>query len=83
MKKILLLLLLAVNCCVAYAQETKKDSLSGKEEELDEVIIQSTRTSRTIRNTPSRIETIDGEELDEKTNMQAKSGITMALHEST
>lgn len=83
MKKILLLLLLAANCCVLYAQEIPKDSLSGKEEELDEVIIQSTRTSRTIRNTPSRIETIDGEELDEKANMQARSGITMALHEST
>src|SRR6478672_7555182 len=83
MKKIFLLLLLAANCCVLYAQETPKDSLSGKEETLDEVIIQSTRTSRTIRNTPSRIETIDGEELDEKANMQARSGITMALHEST
>lgn len=82
MKKILLLLLLAVNCCV-YAQEIPKDSLSDKEQELDEVIIQSTRTSRTIRNTPSRIETIDGEELDEKANMQARAGITMALHEST
>ena len=51
MKKILLLLLLAGNCCMLYAQEIQKDSLKGKEEELDEVIIQSTRTSRTIRNT--------------------------------
>src|SRR5436190_1952982 len=33
--------------------------------DLDEVIVQSTRTSRTIKNTPTRVETIDGEELDE------------------
>ncbi|MFT3795484.1 TonB-dependent receptor plug domain-containing protein [Flavobacterium sp.] len=83
MKKIVILLLMAVVSGVAYAQEIPKDSLSESHEEIDEVIIQSTRTSRTIRNTPTRIETIDGEELDEKANMQARSGITMALHEST
>lgn len=82
MKKTLLLLLLAFSG-ILYAQQPQKDTLSGQEEELDEVIIQSTRTSRTIRNTPTRVETIDGEELDEKANMQARSGITMALHEST
>lgn len=82
MKKILLLLLLAFSG-ILYAQQPQKDTLSGKEEELDEVIIQSTRTSRSIRNTPTRVETIDGEELDEKANMQARAGITMALHEST
>jgi outer membrane receptor for ferrienterochelin and colicins len=81
MKKILLLLALAAHFGVC-AQEVKKDSIA-KDEELEEVTIQSTRTSRTIRNTPTRVETIDGEELDEKSNMQARAGITMALHEST
>jgi iron complex outermembrane receptor protein/outer membrane receptor for ferrienterochelin and colicins len=49
---------------------------------LDEVIIQSTRTSRSINNTPTRVETIDGEELDEKNNMRP-ANVSMLLHEST
>jgi len=49
---------------------------------LDEVIVQSTRTSRTIKNTPTRVETIDGEELDEKNNMRP-ANVSMLLHEST
>ena len=57
-------------------------SLTASDEELNEVIIQSTRTSRTIKNTPTRIETIDAEELDEKTNMKP-ANIAMVLHEST
>lgn len=52
------------------------------EEELEEVIVQSTRTSRTIQNTPTRVETIDGEELDEKNNMRP-ANVSMLLHEST
>ncbi|MBF4518509.1 TonB-dependent receptor [Flavobacterium sp. ANB] len=54
----------------------------GEEEELDEVIVQSTRTSRTIKNTPTRIESIDAEELDEKANMKP-ANVSMVLHEST
>lgn len=50
--------------------------------DLDEVIVQSTRTSRTINNTPTRVETIDGEELDEKNNMRP-ANVSMLLHEST
>jgi outer membrane receptor for ferrienterochelin and colicins len=50
--------------------------------EEEEVIVQSTRTSRTIKNTPTRVETIDGEELDEKNNMRP-SNVSMLLHEST
>lgn len=56
--------------------------LATAEEELDEVIIQSTRTSRTIASTPTRVETIDGEELDEKNNMRP-ANVSMLLHEST
>ena len=53
-----------------------------EKEELDEVIVQSTRTGRTIKNTPTRVETIDGEELDEKNNMRP-ANVSMLLHEST
>ncbi|KUJ60231.1 TonB-dependent receptor [Flavobacteriaceae bacterium CRH] len=56
--------------------------IPAEEEELDEVIVQSTRTSRTIKNTPTRIESIDAEELDEKANMKP-ANVSMVLHEST
>ena len=56
--------------------------LEAEEEALEEVVIQSTRTSRTISNTPTRVEVIDGEELDEKSNMRP-ANISMLLHEST
>jgi outer membrane receptor for ferrienterochelin and colicins len=56
--------------------------MEQEEEELDEVIIQTTRTSRTIKNSPTRVETIDGEELDEKNNMRP-ANVSMLLHEST
>ncbi|MBC7826884.1 MAG: TonB-dependent receptor [Chitinophagaceae bacterium] len=47
-----------------------------------EVIITATRTSRTISNTPTRVEVISGEELDEKANMKP-GDIRMMLSEST
>ncbi|MEO6547025.1 MAG: TonB-dependent receptor [Ferruginibacter sp.] len=56
--------------------------MSIDDKDLDEVVVQSTRTGRTIKNTPTRIETIDGEELDEKNNMRP-ANISMLLHEST
>ena len=52
------------------------------EEELEEVIVSSTRTSRTIQNTPTRVETIELEEIDEKSNMRP-ANVSMILHEST
>jgi outer membrane receptor for ferrienterochelin and colicins len=52
------------------------------EEHEEEVIVQATRTSRTIANTPTRIEVISGEELDEKANMKP-GDIRMMLSEST
>lgn len=82
MRKILMLLILVTNVGLLYSQEIPKDSIKQKEEELDEIIIQSTRTSRTIKNTPTRIESIDAEELAEKTNMKA-ANVSMILHEST
>lgn len=55
-----------------------------KEEENheEEVVITSTRTSRTIRDIPTRVETISGEELAEKGNMKP-GDIRMLLNEST
>lgn len=82
MRKIVMLLVLVTNFGLLYGQEIPKDSIPLKEEELDEVVIQSTRTSRTIKNTPTRIETIDAEELAEKANMKP-SNVSMILHEST
>ena len=53
---------------------------SGEEEE--EVVIQSTRSTRTIRDIPTRVEFVAGEELDEKANMKP-GDIRMVLNEST
>lgn len=51
-------------------------------EEEEEVVIQSTRSSRTIQDIPTRVEFIAGEELDEKANMKP-GDIRMVLTEST
>jgi outer membrane receptor for ferrienterochelin and colicins len=54
----------------------------GGVEELDEIVVTTMRTSRTIDNTPTRVEVISGEELDEKANMKP-GDIRMLLAEST
>lgn len=51
-------------------------------EELEEVVISATRSSRNIDNIPTRVEVIAGEELDEKGNMKP-GDIRMLLAEST
>ena len=51
-------------------------------EELEEVIVTSTRSSRTIDDIPTRIEAISSEELEEKAIMKS-SNIAMVLREST
>ncbi|MBF6645422.1 TonB-dependent receptor [Chryseobacterium indologenes] len=56
--------------------------LSEQSEDLEEIVISSTRSTRTIQNIPTRIEFIGGEELDEKGNMKA-GDIRMLLSEST
>lgn len=56
---------------------------AGEEhEELEEVTISATRSTRTIANIPTRVEVIAGEELDEKGNMKP-GDIRMLLAEST
>lgn len=56
--------------------------LTLSEEEEEEVLIQSTRSSRTIQDIPTRVEFVAGEELDEKANMKP-GDIRMVLNEST
>ncbi len=56
--------------------------LYESEHEENEVVVTSTRSSRSIANIPTRIETISGEELDEKGNMKP-GDIRMMLNEST
>ena len=51
-------------------------------EELEQVVVTSTRSSRTIDNIPTRVEVISGEELGEKANMKP-GDIRMLLAEST
>lgn len=77
--------------------ETKKDSVllplavsdpltflleESEGEELEEIVVSTTRSSQTIANIPTRVEVIAGEELDEKGNMKP-GDIRMLLNEST
>lgn len=54
--------------------------VAAKEEQ--EVVVTSTRSNRSIRNIPTRVEVISGEELEEKGNMRP-GDIRMMLNEST
>jgi iron complex outermembrane receptor protein len=56
--------------------------LEEGEEHEEEVIVITTRSSRTISDIPTRVETISGEELTEKGNMKP-GDIRMLLNEST
>ncbi|MEN9910403.1 MAG: hypothetical protein RLZZ540_3562 [Bacteroidota bacterium] len=56
--------------------------LKPNENELEEVVLQTSRSSRTVRKIPTRIEFIDGEELEEKATMNP-TNISMVLREST
>jgi outer membrane receptor for ferrienterochelin and colicins len=56
--------------------------MNEKDEQLDEVTISTTRSSRTIMDIPTRIEVITGEELGENATMNS-SNIGMLLKETT
>ena len=58
------------------------DLATEEGEELDEVTVSTTRSSRTISDIPTRLELIGGEELEEKGNMKP-GDIRMLLAEST
>lgn len=53
-----------------------------KVNEVGEVVISTTRTGREIDDVPTRVEAIDEEEVDEKSNMRS-SNVSMILNEST
>ena len=56
--------------------------LHHEHDEMEEIVVSSTRSSRTIDDIPTRIEMIAGEELAEKGNMKP-GDIRMLLNEST
>lgn len=56
--------------------------LEEGDEELEEIVISSTRSSRTILDIPTRVEVLTGEELGEKAAMKS-SNIGMLLQETT
>lgn len=56
--------------------------LESEAEEMEEVVVTSTRSTRTFRDIPTRVEFIAGEELEEKGNMKP-GDIRMVLNEST
>ena len=56
--------------------------LEEEAQETEEVVISTTRSTRTISDIPTRVEFVAGEELDEKANMKP-GDIRMVLSEST
>jgi outer membrane receptor for ferrienterochelin and colicins len=62
--------------------DTIKVILKPKPEELNEIIVEATRSSRTISDIPTRVEIISAGELDEKASMQP-ANVRMLLTEST
>lgn len=56
--------------------------LEEEENEMEEVVISATRSTRTIRDIPTRVEFIGSEELEEK-NVMKPGDIRMLLSEST
>ncbi len=64
------------------SSDTIRVALSPSGEELGEVTVSTTRSSRTIGDIPTRLEIISAGELDEKASMQP-SNIRMLLTEST
>jgi iron complex outermembrane receptor protein len=85
MQKSLLLVLAMLYTGIAKAQNTTDTTSiykTDQTQEMEEIVISSTRSSRTIRDIPTRVEFIAGEELDEKANMKP-GDIRMVLSEST
>lgn len=61
---------------------TKTVLMESEMHNMDEVVVSATRSSRTISDIPTRVETIAAEELDEKITMQPANA-KMILTEST
>lgn len=67
---------------IPFPAEFLEIALESEAEEMDEIVVTSTRGTRTISNIPTRVEFIAGEELEEKANMKP-GDIRMMLNEST
>lgn len=67
---------------LSIAEQSQVFELHHTHEEMEEITISSTRSSRTIEDIPTRVEFIAGEELTEKGNMKP-GDIRMLLNEST
>lgn len=67
---------------LSIADQNQIFELHHDHEEMEEIIVSSTRSSRTIQDIPTRVEFIAGEELSEKGNMKP-GDIRMLLNEST
>jgi len=65
-----------------YPNDLLMVELEHHAEEMEEIFVNATRSSRTIENEPTRVEVIAGEEIDEKISMDP-SNISMILNEST
>ena len=71
-----------VSVIIPLASDEPIEVLLEDEEHEKEVVVTATRTSRSISDIPTRVETISGEELTEKGNMKP-GDIRMMLNEST
>lgn len=67
---------------LADSEQNQTFELHHDHEEMEEIVVSSTRSSRTIEDIPTRVEFIAGEELAEKGNMKP-GDIRMLLNEST
>ncbi|MDX1470112.1 MAG: TonB-dependent receptor [Flavobacteriaceae bacterium] len=67
---------------LAASEQNQTIGLKPSAEEMEEITITSTRSSRSIQDIPTRVEFIAGEELSEKGNMKP-GDIRMLLNEST
>lgn len=84
MKKLTVLFVSIISLVSIFGQDTLTHPVNSPEEieSVEEIVISSTRSRRTIANIPTRVETISGEELEEKGNMKP-GDIRMLLNEST
>jgi outer membrane receptor for ferrienterochelin and colicins len=58
------------------------EPLSAQDEEIEEIVVTSTRSRRSFEALPTRVEVLGGEEINEKANMKP-GDIRMLLNEST
>ncbi|WP_343698001.1 TonB-dependent receptor plug domain-containing protein [Flavobacterium sp.] len=74
--------LFKVPAAVNFIEIALQSEMEEEAEEMKEIVVTSTRGTRTISNIPTRVEFIAGEELEEKANMKP-GDIRMMLNEST